>query len=174
MVWYTIVGHIFELPFNYNPVGAKKRASLEEEVTWLRHKNEYFQAALDQIQKKEAENKRLIGIGEKLDKLKTIFQSPCSLKADTLYLHIQVLYPRAKPHSFALVIPISVVAFLVNIGVCEAKDPTNNKTMRAVQNETPTYNTINQIGWRAQQYFYKDVLMGLESGIPLLVAFDKG
>ena len=85
-------------------------------MTQLRHKNADLQAAVDQIQKKEADNERLIGIGEKLDKIKTIFQRPFSLEANALYSHMQVVDPRAKPHKLSLVIPISVANFLVNIG----------------------------------------------------------
>ena len=68
----------------------------------------------------------------KPDKIKTIFQRPCSLDDDALYLHMQVVAPRAKPHNLALVIPISVAAFLVNICIGGAKDPTNNNILRAV------------------------------------------
>ena len=64
LVWYTIARRIFEIPCNYKPVVTKKRASSEEELTWLRHSNAAFHAAGDQIQKKEAENEHLIGIGE--------------------------------------------------------------------------------------------------------------
>ena len=97
---------------------------------------------MDQMQKEEAENRLLIGKGEKLDKLKTIFQRPCSLKANTLYLHMQVIDTRAKPHNLALVIPISVAALLVNIGIGGAKYPTNNGILRYLQNSTSSDNTI--------------------------------
>ena len=60
----------------------------------------------------------------KLDKLKTIVQYPCSLEADALYLHMQVVAPRAKTHNSALVIPIAVASLLVNIGIGGSKEPT--------------------------------------------------
>ena len=131
-------------------------------MAWLQHKNAALQAAVDQIQKKESENESLIRIGKKLDKLKTIVQRPCSLKSNELYLHMQVVAPRAKPHNFVLVIPIAVAAFLVNIGISGAKDPTNNNILRAVQNSTPSDNTIKKIVRRAQQHFYKDVVIDVE------------
>ena len=77
----------------------------------------------------------------KLDKLKTIVQYPCSLETDVLYLHMQVVAPRAKTHNSALVIPITVASFLVNIGIGGSKEPTNNGIMRAVKNATPSDNT---------------------------------
>ena len=49
LVWYTIIGRIFEIPCNYKPVVEKKHASLEEEVVQLQHKNEALQAAVDNI-----------------------------------------------------------------------------------------------------------------------------
>ena len=72
---------------------------------------------MDQTQKKEADNERLIAIGEKPDKLKTIVQCPCSLKADAFYLHMQVVAPSPKPNNLALVISIYVAAFIVKIGI---------------------------------------------------------
>ena len=65
LVQYTIVERIFELSYNYKPFVAEKHASLEEEVARLQHKNAALQAAVYQIQKKEAENERHIVIGEK-------------------------------------------------------------------------------------------------------------
>ena len=62
----------------------------------------------------------------KPDKIKTIFQRPCSLDDDALYLHMQVVSLRSKPHNLTLVIPISVSDFLVNVGIGIAKDPTSN------------------------------------------------
>ena len=112
MVWYTIAGRIYELPFKYKLVVVKNQDSFEEEVARLRHKSASLQAAVDHMQKKETDNERLIGIGEKLDMLKNIFQRPCSLKANALYLHMQVVAPSLKPHNLALVIQIAVVAFL--------------------------------------------------------------
>ena len=103
------------------------------------------------MMEKEADNERLIGIGEKLDNLKTIVQLPCSLKADSLYSHMQVVAPRAKRHNLALVIPISVATFLVNIGIGGAKDPTNNNILQAVKNATPSDNIIKQTVRRAQK-----------------------
>ena len=87
---------------------------------------------MDQIQKKEAENECLICIGEKLNNLKSIIQHPCSLNADALYSHMQLVAPRAKPHNLVLVIPIALANFLVNIGIGGSKDPTNNDILRAV------------------------------------------
>ena len=162
LVRYRAAGRIFELPCYYKPFLAKNHTSLEEEVARLQHKNAALQAAVDQIQKKESENESLIRIGKKLDKLKTIVQRPCSLKSNELYLHMQVVAPRAKPHNFVLVIPIAVAAFLVNIGISGAKDPTNNNILRAVQNSTPSDNTIKKIVRRAQQHFYKDVVIDVE------------
>ena len=109
----------------------------------------------------------------KMDKLKTIVQRPFILKADALYSHMKVVAPREKPHNLALVIPIAVATFLVNIGIGVAKDPVNNNIMRAVQNSTPYDNTIKQIVRRAQQHCYKYVSMNLESGMPLVLAFYK-
>ena len=54
--------------------------------------------------KKEADIECLLVVGETLNKVKTIFQRPCSLEADVLYSHMQVVAPRPKPHSLALVI----------------------------------------------------------------------
>ena len=88
-------------------------------------------------------------------------------------MHMQVVAPRAKPHNLALVIPISVAAFLVNICIGGAKDPTNNDILQTMQNETPSENTINKIVRRAQQHCYKDVETNLESGMPLVLAFEK-
>ena len=64
LVWCTISGHIFELLCDYNPVVAKKPAVLEEELVRLRHKNTSLQATVDHMHNEEAENKRLIFIGE--------------------------------------------------------------------------------------------------------------
>ena len=129
---------------------------------------------MDQTQKKEADNERLIAIGEKPDKLRTIFQHPFSLKVDALYLHMQVVSPRSMPHNLELIIPIAVAAFLVNIGIGRAKYPTNNYIMRAVQNATPSDNIIKQILRRAQQHCYKYVATKLQSGILLELTFDRG
>ena len=125
------------------------------------------------MMEKEADNERLIGIGEKLDNLKTIVQLPCSLKADSLYSHMQVVAPRAKRHNLALVIPIAVVAFLVNIGIGGAKDPANKNILQDVQNTTAPENTIKKIVRQAHQNYYKYVAMNLESGMPLALEFDK-
>ena len=77
LVWYTFAGSVFELPCNYNPVDMNKHALLEEE---LAHKNAAFQATVDQMQKKEAENEHLKGIGEKLDKLKPLSNNHVALR----------------------------------------------------------------------------------------------
>ena len=61
-----------------------------------------------------------------MDELKTIVQVPCSLDYNAIYSHMQVVAPRENPHNLVLSIPISVVAFLVNIGIGGAKDSTNN------------------------------------------------
>ena len=88
LVWYIISGHTFELPFNYKAIFVNNYASLEEEVACLQHKNADLRSEVDQMQNKEAENERLIGIGEALDKVKTFVQSPCSLEANALYPHM--------------------------------------------------------------------------------------
>ena len=80
---------------------------------------------------------------------------------------MQVVAPRERPHNLALVIPITVADFLVNIGIGREKDPTNNKFLRAEKNTTSSDNTIKQIVRQAQQNFYKDVATNLESGMPL-------
>ena len=128
---------------------------------------------MDQTQKKKEDKKCLIGMGEKPDKLRTIFQHPFSLKVDALYLHMQVVSPRSMPHNLELIIPIAVAAFLVNIGIGRAKYPTNNYIMRAVQNTTPSDNIIKQILRRAQQHCYKDVAKKLYLGFPSVLSFDK-
>ena len=46
--------------------------------------------------------------------------------------------------------------------------------MQDVQNETLSYNKIKQIVRRAQQHCYKNGATNIESGIPLVLAFDKG
>ena len=97
------------------------------------------------MQNKEDDNERHIGIREKLDKLKTIVQRPFSLDANALYLHMKVVDPRAKPHSLALVIPITLVTFIFNIGIGGSKDLSNNSMMWAVQNATPSDKTIKRI-----------------------------
>ena len=140
----------------------------------LRHKYADLQAAIDKIQNKEAENERLIGIGEILDKLQTIVQRPCILQPNALYSHMQVIFPRAKPYNLALIIPISVAAFLVIIGIGMAKEPTNNGILRSVQNATPSDNTIKKIVRRAQQHCYKYVATKLQSGMLLELTFDRG
>ena len=81
------------------------------------------------MQKKEADKEHLIGIVLTMDKVKTIVQRPCSLEDDALYLHIQVVAPRLKPHNLSLLIPISVADFLVNIIIGVEKDPSNNNIM---------------------------------------------
>ena len=80
---------------------------------------------------------------------------------------MQVVASMAKPHNLALVMPIAVDNFLVNISMGGAKDPTKKNIMRAVQNATPSDNTIKQILRRVQQHCYKGVATNLESGIPL-------
>ena len=87
-----------------------------------------------------------------MHKLKTFVQRPYTLEADALYFHMQVLAPREKPHSLALVIPIAVATFLVNIGIGGAKDPTNNNIIQAVQNATPSDSTIKHTVMRAQKH----------------------
>ena len=74
----------------------------------------------------------------------------------------------------ALVIPIAVDDFLINIVIGRAKDPTNNNILRAVKNETPSEKIIKIIVRRAQQHCYKDAATNLDSGMPLALEFDKG
>ena len=47
-----------------------------------------MKSELDQTQKKEAQKYRLIGIREKLDKLKIIDQRPFIVKDGALYSHV--------------------------------------------------------------------------------------
>ena len=174
LVWYMIAGHIFELTCNYKPFIENNHALLEEELVRLRHKNADFQAAVDQINNKEADKERLIGIGEKLDKLKNIVQRPCILEVDKLYLHIRFVATRANPHNLVLLIPIAVAAFLFSVDIGQTKNPTNNVILRVVQNSTPSENIVNQIVRRTHQNCYKDVVINLESGMLMALAFYKG
>ena len=87
---------------------------------------------------------------------------------------MQVVAPREKPHNLGLVIPISVAAFLVNIGIGRAKDRSNYYILQAVQNVTPSDNTIKKILRRAQQNCYKYVATKLQSGMLLELTFDGG
>ena len=66
-----------------------------------------------------------------------------------------------------------MAAFLVNIGIGGAKDSSNNNILQAVQNATPSDNTINQIVRRAHKHCYKDEATILDSGMPLALAFNK-
>ena len=63
-------------------------------MTRLCHKNADLKAEVDQMQKNEADNERLIGTWEALDRIKNIFQRPYSLEADASYLHIPVVASR--------------------------------------------------------------------------------
>ena len=86
---------------------------------------------------------------------------------------MQVLAPRANPHSLALVIPIAVASFLANIGMGGAKGPANNDILWSVQNATLSGNTIGQIVRWAHHHCYKDVAMNIDSGMSLVLSFDK-